>query len=318
MRLRRILAVPEIGILVPLAALTLLFYVLNPVLLSGSNVIALLRGLAFVGIIVVGQALLIIVGELDLSVGSVAGLCAIVAAWLMKTAGWPVAAAVAGGVAAGSLAGLTNGVVAVRLRVPAFITTLGMLFIAKGLTYVICKGYPVAPLPDSVNDFGRAEPLGISWAFVLFVVVALIADLVLRFTVFGRMICATGGNAEVARLAGIGINAVKITCYVITGALSAVAGMLVMAQINVGQPEIGVGWELDAIASVVVGGVSLFGGRGTVACAVLGLLIMAVVKSGLVMIGTNWFSTHWQTVAVGLIMIVAVSFDIWRRRAKMQ
>ena len=313
--LKRILAIPEAGILLPLAGFTLLFYLLNPVVLSDSNMIALLKGMPFIGMIVIGQAMLIIVGELDLSVGSTAGLCAIVAAWMMKVAGWPVGGAVAAGVAAGALVGLVNGVVAVRIGVPAFITTHGMLYIAKGLNYLICRGYPIAPLPESIASFGRAEPLGLSWAFIVFVVIAVIADLALRFTVFGRMICATGGNREVAHIAGINTGAVKIACYMLTGCSAAVAGIMMMTDINVGQPEIGVGWELEAIASVVIGGVSLFGGIGTVAGAVLGLLIMTVVKSGLVTTGVN---THWQTVAVGLIMIVAVGFDLLRRRAKMQ
>lgn len=312
--LKRILAVPEVGILLPLAAFALLFYALNPLVLSGGNLVAMLKGMSFVGIIVVGEALLLVVGELDLSVGSTAGLCAIVAAWMMKVAGWPVGGALAAGVAAGALVGLVNGAVAVRIGVPAFITTLGMLYIAKGMTYLISRGYPIDPLPQCVVDFGKAELWGISWSLVIFAAVAIMGDVALRFTVFGRMIYATGGNREVARIAGINTSAVKIICYVVTGCLVAVAGILTMADLRVGQPEIGVGWELDAIASVVIGGVSLFGGMGTIAGAVLGLLTMQVVKSGLSGVHLD---PHWQTVAVGVIMIAAVSFDLLRRRAKM-
>ena len=312
---RRVLAIPEVGILLPLLAFTLFFYLLNPLLLTYSNVTALLRGMSFVGVIVVGQAMLLVVGELDLSVGSTAGLCAIVSAWLMTAAGLPVSLALLGGAATGGLVGLINGLVAVRLGVPAFIATLGMLYMAKGANYLICRGYPIAPLPQSIKSFGTAEPLGLSWSFFLFVGIALVADLFLRFTVFGRMIYVTGGNREVARIAGIHTSAVKIACYTLTGTLTGVAGILMMASINVGQPEIGVGYELESIASVVIGGVSLFGGIGTVAGAFLGLVIMTVVKSGLVMTGLN---THWQTVAVGVIMIAAVGFDLLRRRTKMQ
>jgi ribose transport system permease protein len=127
------------------------------------------------------------------------------------------------------------------------------------------------------------------------------------------MAYATGGNAEVARIAGINTQRVQISCYVLSGGMAALAGMLLMSQLNVGQPEIGVGWELDVIASVVIGGVSLFGGVGTVAGTFLGLLLMQVVRSGLVVTGV---STHWQTVAVGVIMVTAVGVDLLRRRTK--
>jgi ribose transport system permease protein len=255
-----------------------------------------------------------IAGEIDLSVGSVAGLGAIVASWLMKDAHWPLAAGLLAGLGTGAVAGLINGLVAVRLGIPAFIATLGMLYIARGLNYLLCQGYPIYPLPGPLVAFGKAEPFGVSWAFVFLVATVAIGDFCLRKTVFGRTVLATGGNAEVARIAGINTARVKIGCYMLTGTLAALGGMLVMAQLNVGQPEIGTGWELDVIASVVIGGVSLFGGVGTVTGTFLGLLIMQVVRNGLVVSGV---STHWQTVAVGVIMIAAVGADLLRRRAKM-
>jgi ribose transport system permease protein len=311
--LRQALTVPEAGILIPLVAFTLLFYALDPALLSRNNIGAMLRGVSFVGVIAVGQTLLMIGGELDLSVGSVAGLCAIVSSWLMKNASWPVATAMPAGLLTGGLVGLINGVVAVRLGVPAFIATLSMLYVARGFNYLICAGYPIYPLPESLKAFGAADTLGTSWSFLIFIAVVILGDLGLRRTVFGRMIYATGGNKEVARIAGINTDVVKIVCYGLTGMLAALGGILLMARINVGQPEIGVGWELDVIASVVIGGVSLFGGIGTVTGTLLGLLIMQVVRSGLVLTGVN---THWQTVAVGVIMVTAVGVDLLRRRAK--
>jgi len=311
--LRKLWAVPELGVLVPLVVCTLLFYSVSHSFLSYNSVASMLRAMAFVGIIAVGQTWLMIVGEIDLSVGSVAGLCAVASSWLMKHAGWSVEAGLAAGILLGCVAGLINGIVAVRFGIPAFIATLGMLYIARGFNYVLCKGYPIYPIPDSLKAFGRAEPLGLSWAFVIFVGAVLIGDFCLRKTVFGRMVYATGGNKEVARIAGINTDWVKLSCYMLTGALAGVGGMLLMAQLNVGQPEIGVGWELDVIAAVVIGGVSLFGGIGTVTGTFLGLMIMQVVRSGLVVTGVN---THWQTVAVGVIMILAVGVDLLRRRTK--
>jgi len=311
--LRRLTALPEVGISIPLVVLILVFYLINHAFLSPNSVGAMLRGMAFVGIIAVGQTWLMVAGEIDLSVGSVAGLCAVVSSWLMKDAGWPVAAGLAAGAAVGCFAGLINGLVAVRFGIPAFIATLGMLYIARGFNYLLCQGYPIYPIPDALKSFGRAEPLGLSAAFIIFVLIVISGDFCLRKTVFGRMVYATGGNKEVARIAGINTDWVKVSCYMLSGLLAGLGGMLLMAEINVGQPEIGVGWELDVIASVVIGGVSLFGGVGTVLGTFLGLVIMQVVRSGLVVAGV---STHWQTVAVGVIMIVAVGLDLLRRRAK--
>jgi ribose transport system permease protein len=310
---RKLWAVPELGVLVPLVICTLLFFGVRHSFLGSNSVASMLRAMAFVGLIAVGQTWLMIAGEIDLSVGSVAGLCAVTSSWLMKVSGWPVEAGLAAGILLGCVAGLINGIVAVRFGIPAFIATLGMLYIARGFNYLLCRGYPIYPIPDSLKTFGRAEPLGLSWAFLIFVGAVLIGDFCLRKTVFGRMVYATGGNKEVARIAGINTDWVKLSCYILTGALAGFAGMLLMAQLNVGQPEIGVGWELDVIAAVVIGGVSLFGGIGTVTGTFLGLMIMQVVRSGLVVTGV---STHWQTVAVGAIMILAVGVDLLRRRAK--
>lgn len=310
---RGILAIPEVGILLPLVAFAIVFSCIDSSFLGSNSMAAMLRAVAFVGIIAVGQTWLMVAGEIDLSVGSVAGLCAVVASWTMKQAGWPLEAGLAAGLATGMLAGFCNGFVAIRLGIPAFIATLGMLYIARGLNYLLCKGYPIYPIPESLTAFGKAEPFGLSWAFIILAAAVIAGDFCLRKTVFGRKVMATGGNAEVARIAGINTDAVKISCYVLTGTLAALAGILLMTQLNVGQPEIGTGWELDVIASVVIGGVSLFGGVGTVAGTFLGLIIMQVVRSGLVISGVN---THWQTVAVGVIMIIAVGIDLLRRRAK--
>ncbi|MEO7299340.1 MAG: ABC transporter permease [Verrucomicrobiota bacterium] len=311
--LRKIWTIPEAGILVPLLLFTFVFYFINHNFLGANSVAAMLRAMAFVGVIAVGQTWLMIGGGIDLSVGSVAGLCAIVSSWLMKVHGWPVEAGLAAGMVVGLLAGFVNGVISVRFGIPAFIATLGMLYVARGLNYLLCKGYPIYPIPDALKKLGRAEPLGLSWAFVVFVLLVLVGDFCLRKTVYGRMVYATGGNAEVARIAGISTRRVQIGCYILTGGMAALAGMLLMSQLNVGQPEIGVGWELDVIAGVVIGGVSLFGGMGTVTGTFLGLLIMQVVRSGLVVTGVN---THWQTVAVGVIMVAAVGVDLLRRRTK--
>jgi len=311
---RRLLSIPEVGILVPLIVLVLFFYACRPTFLASDNITAVLRAMAFVGIIAVGETLLIIVGEIDISVGSVAGLGAIIAAYLMTAAGWPIAAAIAFALLMCAFVGFFNGFLITRLSVPAFIATIGMLYVAKGINYLICAGNPIYPLPAWVNRVGPQEPLGTSWAFVIFLVLILAGDLVLRRTVYGRALYATGGNIEVAKLAGINTFWVKMSAFIACSVLSGVAGILLMGRLKTGQPTIGVGWELKVIAGVVVGGISLLGGAGSMLGTLIGMTILFVVENGLVVINVN---PHWQTVAIGLVMILAVMVDMARRTGKL-
>jgi ribose transport system permease protein len=310
---RRLFAIPEVGVLIPLLLFIAFFYILNPVFLTPKSIATMLRALSFVGIIALGQTFLMISGEFDLSVGSTAGLCAIVCSHLMANLGWGIAPAILAGLATGAVVGLVNSFVVLKMGVPAFIATLGMLYMARGVNYLISKGYSIYPLPEPVNEFGTSQPGGISWSFFVFIVLALIFDQILRRTVHGRKLYAVGGNKEVANLAGISPNLIKASGFVLVGLMAGLAGILLMSRIVTGQPTIGLGWELNVIAAVVIGGVSLWGGVGTIAGAVIGLLIMQVVSTGLIIINVD---PYWQTVAVGAIMILAVFLDLLRRRAK--
>jgi ribose transport system permease protein len=311
-RLIGFIAVGEVGVLAAMALLVAFFWLLEPAFLSERNIRAILNVVSFVGIIAIGQTILLVAGEFDLSVGSVAGLSAVVAAKLMTAAALPVALAIVGGVGVGALIGLVNGLIVVRLGIPAFIQTLGMLFIGQGLIQLVTGGYPVYPLPEAINVMGNTDlAFGLGWSFAFFIIAAVVADFVLRRTVLGRNMYATGGNKEVAHLVGINTNAYKIGAFIVVGALSAIAGMFVMADLGSGGTSIGSGWELTVIAGVVVGGVSLFGGAGTVAGGAVGILMLKVVQSGLVVIGVN---SNWQQIAVGVIMVMAVGLDILRRR----
>ncbi len=302
----------EASVLGATAILVATFFLMQPAFLSSTNVRAMLTAASYLGIIAIGQTVLLVCGEFDLSVGSVAGLSAIIAGTAMMEWGIAVPMALALGLLVGALAGLVNGIVVVRLGVPAFIQTLGMLFVAKGLTQVITNGAPVYPIPDGVTNFGQVEViLGLGWSFVIFLVLAILGDAFLRFSVPGRNCYAIGGNPQVARLVGIDVGRYRILGFVLTGALSAVAGILVMANLGTATTAIGSGWELLVVAGAVVGGVSLFGGVGSVLGAATGIILLQVVQSGLVVVG---LSPNWQTVAVGLIMVVAVGLDVVRRR----
>ena len=311
-RVVRVFAVGEVGVLAALVVIVLFFYILEPAFLSNRNIRAILTVVSFIGIIAIGQTILLVCGEFDLSVGSVAGLSAVVSAKLMTAAALPVPIAIVGGMLVGASVGLVNGLVVVKLKIPAFIQTLGMLFIGQGLIQLVTNGYPVYPLPEVVGDIGFADPIfGLGWSFGFFIVAAVVADFVLRRTVLGRNMYATGGNQEVARLVGINTNAYKIGAFMLIGVLAAIAGMFVMADLASGTTSIGSGWELAVIAGVVVGGVSLFGGAGTMAGGLIGILLLQCVQSGLVVIGVN---ANWQQIAVGSIMVLAVGLDILRRR----
>lgn len=310
---RYVLNIPEAGVIIPIIVFVALFATLNPAMISKVNLTVILRTIAFTGIVAIGMSFLIIAGEIDLSVGSVAGLGAIVFGWIMKERGWSIPAAIAAGLAVGALCGLINGLLTVKIGLSSFIATLAMLFMARGANYVITSAYPIYPLPPQIGEFGRETPFGASWAFWIFVVLVLIADFVLRQTTIGGMVKATGGNKQAARVAGINTDRVKIGCFILTGLLAAAGGMLVVARIKTAESQIGVGWELDVIASTVMGGVSFFGGVGSIIGTFLGCLLMQVVRSGLVVVKV---SAHWQNAAVGMLLIGAVIADKLRRQAR--
>ena len=311
-RLVGLFAVSEIGVLAAVVVISLIFDAIQPAFLSTQNIRAIVSFVSFVGIIAIGEAVLLIVGELDLSVGSMAGLGSIVTGKLMTSVGLSFPLAVLCGLLVGAAIGLLNGLIVVRLKIPAFIQTLGMLFIGQGLIQVLTNGYPVYPLPDVVGDFGQMSVVfGLGWSFVVFLLLAIATDFVLRRTVLGRNLYATGGNAEVARLVGISSDLYKIGAFMLVAALATLAGIFVMADLASGTPSIGQGWELNVIAGVVVGGISLFGGAGTIVGALCGMLLLQVLQSGLVVIGVG---ANWQQIAVGTIMVIAVGLDLLRRR----
>jgi ribose transport system permease protein len=310
---RRLLAMPEVGILIPLVGFSIVFYILDPIFLSNANVTTMLRAMSFVGVIAIGQTLLMISGAFDLSVGSTAGLAAIVCSYAMVNLNLPIPVAFLAGLGVGVLVGLINSFSVLKLGVPAFIATLGMLYIAKGITFLISKGYTIYPLPEAIKTFGTAEPFNTSWSFVIFIILGVIAHIVLSKTTFGRKLYAVGGNPEVARLAGINPAKIQMTGFIVVGLSAALSGMLLMSRIVTGNPTTGLGWEMNVISGVVIGGVSLFGGSGSIPGAFLGLLLMQVVTNGLVVVNVD---PYWQTVSIGIIMIIAVAIDVMRRKSK--
>ena len=311
--IRWVLSVPEMGVIFALLALVLVFSLENKVMLSQANLTTMLRAMSYTGIIVVGMTFLMIAGEIDLSVGGVYALASAVAGYLMVNAGWSVGPTILATLVVGILVGLFNGVITVKLELPAFIVTLGMMFISRSLGDVLTKGDFFYGLPDAFTMVGKATPLGISWSFWTMIVLVILGGFILRWTIYGSMVTATGGNKQAARMAGIKTDRVKIACFVLTSELAVISGMLATAFMGTGDSHMGPGMELDVIASTVIGGTSLYGGVGSVIGSLLGTSVLQVIRSGLIMAGIN---IDWQNVAVGSALAAAASVDVLRRRAK--
>ncbi|MEI6845191.1 MAG: ABC transporter permease [Actinomycetes bacterium] len=308
----KLLVVPELGVIVALIIAAGVFQSFNSVFLSKDVIASIIQAVTFVAIIAVGQVFLLIAGVFDLSVGAVAGLAAVTSGKLMTSLGWSVPLALLGGVLLGCVLGAINGYMVTRGGVPAFIQTLGMLFVAQGLNQVVSGGTPIYPLPDVMTKIGESHFFfTLGWNALIAAIICIAGDFTIRKTTIGRNLYVIGGNIEVAKIVGINVRRYQMRSFMLAGMLSAVSGELVMASLSSGSPSIGSGWELSVIAGTVVGGVSLFGGVGTVAGAILGVLLIQSVQSGLV---TSGLSANLQNVAVGMILVAAVFFDVSRRK----
>lgn len=308
--LRGLTLSPEVGLMMMIVVAGTVFTFISPAFASLGNAESLLRTIAFVGIIVIGQAILLIVGELDLSVGSVAGMAAIVAGLLMTSVGLPIPLAMLIAVACGACSGFINGVLTTKAGIPSFVVTLSMLFVAKGIGYVLSGGDPVYPLPTGVTLLAKTDILGLPSSVWILLILVFIFDQIMRRASWGRIAYATGGNARTSRFAGIDTDRVKIAAFVLTGALAAFAGVVLTSRLGRADPSIGLGWELIVLAAAVVGGIRLNGGAGTIAGAFLGLLFLQVIQTGLVFSGVD---AVLQPVVSGTVLVLAVAYDVSRR-----
>jgi len=312
MKKRWLSAIPEeAGIFAALLILGAVLTYASPVFLTGENMATVARQFSVIGIIAVGMTFVIVAGEIDLSVGSVLALAGIVTAKLSVDYAWPLPGAVLAGVASGTLAGFLNGLLTVSMGIPSFIITLGMMSVVRGLTYVITQGAPVADLPEGIRFLGYGTLWGISVPVATMVISALVGGVILARTKLGRYVYASGGNLEAARLSGVPTSRVRVFVFALTGALAAMAGIINTGWVTIAQPVAGLGYELDVIAAVIIGGASFSGGKGTVLGTMLGATLMGVLRNGLVLLGVN---VYWQQVAIGGVIVLAVMLDKVRRR----
>jgi ribose transport system permease protein len=308
-----------LGRLKSLIALVLMIVVMSLLsdrFLAAENALTILRQISRNICLSIGMTLVILTAGIDLSVGSVLALSGAVTAGLLKNGieipqfnaliQFSLLGAVLGGMLVGLLLGLFNGIMVTRFRVPPFVATLGMLSIGRGLTMLWTGGFPITGLGESFAVIGTGFFLGIPMPVWISAGLVALFVLITRKTRFGRHIYAVGGSERAARLAGLRVNRIKLGVYTLCGLLSAVGGLIVTSRLDSAQPNAGLGYELDCIAAVVIGGTSLSGGRGTILGTVLGCLIIGVLNNGLFLLNVSPF---WQQVIKGFVILLAVVID---------
>ena len=295
------------GILLSFLILFVVLSFAHPNFLSTGNLTNVLRQVSINGVLAIGMTFVILTGGIDLSIGSVLAISGVVAG-SMVTGGEPhnPAIAVIAAVAAGAAFGVVNGVLIARFGIPAFVATLGMLSMARGSTLLYSDGRPIPNLSPAFRWIGQGLVGGVPVPVIIFALVFILAWITLRFTVYGRWIYAVGGNVKSARTSGIPTRTVIFSVYLLMGALAGLAGIILTARTTSALPQAGLGYELDAIAAVVIGGTSLTGGIGSVAYTLIGALIIGVIGNGLDLMSV---SSYYQQIIKGAIIVAAVLID---------
>lgn len=299
--------------LLPFVTLIVLFFGLwaaSPHFLTPTNLSSVIRQTAVINIMALGMTMIIICGGIDLSVGSILAMGGLLGTMAMEK-GWPIPAGVAVGILTGMICGLVNGVLATRLKINPFIVTLGTLGIIRGLALIISNGLPVHQLPKAFSYLGEGTVLKVPFVLFILVACAFLVHVILEHSKLGRYAFAIGSNAEAALYAGVDIGLVTATIYTLGGMLTGLAGMVEASRLMTGQPTAGQGYELQAIAAVVIGGGSLRGGEGTVVGTLVGAFIMGLLANGSDLLG---ISPYLQQAIIGGVIILAVAVDELRKR----
>lgn len=298
--------VGRLGLVVALVGLGAVLAVLRPQFLTWANLITVARQISINGILAVGATYVLLTGGVDLSLGSVVALSGVVAASLAHPGQYPLVVPVAAGVLTGLGCGLVNGLVITLGRVAPFIVTLGMMTAARGLALVLSQGRPVSNLSNGFARLAGGDLAGVPYPVLILLGVAVLSGVFLRNIRLGRYLYAVGGNELAARACGLNVEAIKTFAYAVCGALAGLAGVVLASRITAGQPNAGLGYELDAIAAVVIGGTSLSGGVGGVTGTLLGALLMGVINNGLDLLNV---SSYYQQIVKGVIIVGAVWLD---------
>ncbi|HOQ50852.1 MAG TPA: ABC transporter permease [Candidatus Atribacteria bacterium] len=301
----------RIGILLAFIVVCILFGILTPVFFNPLNILNVIRQVSIIGVIAVGMTFVILLGGIDLSVGSVVAFTGIIAAGFQVKWGGSLFLSIVIPLLIGGGIGFLNGFISTKGGLHPFIVTLGTMSIFRGATLLVAKGRPISGMSKSFRFIGAGMIGPIPFPVILFLGSVIIAAIILRRTVFGRYIYAIGGNEEAALLSGIRVDRYKISAFTILGFLSALSGLILTSRLNSGELVAGEGYELDVIASVVIGGTSMMGGEGGVYGTLIGALLIGVISNGLNLLGVQ---PYWQMIVRGSIIILAVLMDKMKRR----
>ncbi|MHB8073256.1 ABC transporter permease [Desulfosporosinus fructosivorans] len=303
----------KFGIIAILFGITILMSILSDRFLTSANIINIIRQVSFIAIIALGATAIIITTGIDLSAGSIVGITSVVVASYAHPGQNSLIVVLFVGLAVGTIAGLVNGTLIAKTGIPPFIVTMGMYTTARGLALLYSDGRPISNLSPNFIFLGAGHVLGIPVPIIILAVVAILTHFLLNNTRLGRHIYAVGGNEQAAVISGINVNRVKIFVYAFAGFLASLSGLILTARIYSGQPGLGVGFELDAIAAAVIGGTSLNGGVGTVIGTICGALVVGVINNGMDLMGVNMY---WQQITKGGIIVLAVLLDMQKNRKK--
>ncbi|MEG1813223.1 MAG: ABC transporter permease [Clostridia bacterium] len=308
--LMRFLKKKTTTIFLVLVAMCLALGLANKSFFLYENLASVARAASYTAILAIGELLVILICGIDLSVGAICGLSAVTAAMLVSQAGLPLIVAIPAALLVGCLMGMINGMLVVGLKLPPFIATMGTTQIITSVALLLTNGKPILGLGADFLFIGQAKVLGLPVATWILIVIAGLFSLFLTRTVTGRRLYALGGGEEAARFSGINTIKLKVITYIISGFMASVCGVILCARMGSAQGATGSGYEMDAIASCVIGGASMAGGEGNVSGTIIGAAIMCVIRNALVMLSV---STYWQSMIIGFIIIAAVMIDQLRR-----
>ena len=294
----------NLGLLATVVGALMLLAILNPHYLNLDNLMVVALQMSFVGITSIGTACLIISGNVDLSIGSMYGVCAVASAMLAKT--MPVPLAIVAGIALGGLLGWVNGAMVWRVKISPLIITLGTLAVFRGLALRLTNGFEVRDVPASFSLFGQAQLLGIPMPVLALILIAIIAHIILDTTTIGRHLYAFGGNREACEAAGINGRRLVLAAFAINGAAVGLAAVLAASRFSTASPSFGVGLELDSIAAAILGGVAFTGGEGNILGVLLAVALLGIISSGLISLGID---PHYSQMVKGGALIIAVALD---------
>ena len=307
----RLFMTPEIGILIPILIIMAVTASINESLLTWKYFSTILTGSIFIGMASLSESLVIMVGEIDLSIGMTGCLAGVICGITCDSLGWPLIPCILATLVTGMLVGAFNGYLVTKLGLSSWITTLATQFICQGLAVTISDGLTIPIEALGTKVFTRPKPLGLSWLFFVFIAMIVVLDFVVRKTTFGYRLRAVGGNKEAAQMAGINVNRIKMLVFVLAGALAAVSGLFDVLTSQSASSTYGSGREFRAIICVAIGGISMAGGEGSIYGVGLGVLLFHVLWNCLRLLKVD---TNLQLVLIGAILVLAVLMDIQRKR----